>query len=108
MAFLSQTAHGWPLEWYWHNQVRPAYSLITWIWGIYFAIKAATQYTLILADNLTVLTTVKIVMGWPASIGLLIISYWLGHTWLRRLQGPSVEEFEAKVEPPWSGQEHGF
>jgi len=39
---------------------------------------------------------------------LLVISYLYGTWRLRHLKGPSVEEFKAGAEPPWTGQRRGF
>ena len=51
---------------------------------------------------------VQLLTGWPATILLLIASYLYGTWRLRKLGGPSVEEFKAGTEPPWEGQQRGF
>jgi hypothetical protein len=38
----------------------------------------------------------------------LVISYIYGTWRLKYLRGPSVEEFRAGAEPPWTGQRRGF
>ena len=37
VAWTSYIARRWPLDWYWHEKVRPAYSEVTFVWAIFFA-----------------------------------------------------------------------
>jgi hypothetical protein len=50
----------------------------------------------------------NILLGWPATILLLVVSYLYGTWRLQNLSGPSVEEFEQGAKPPWDGQRRGF
>ena len=36
VAWSSVIARRWPLGWYWHPRVRPAYAEVTWLWAIFF------------------------------------------------------------------------
>ena len=45
-AWTSHLARRWPLAWYWQPQVRPAYSEVTVLGGIFFAVRALGQYLL--------------------------------------------------------------
>ncbi|NLE44755.1 MAG: DUF3159 domain-containing protein [Chloroflexi bacterium] len=108
VALTSHIVRGWPLGWYWHARVRPAYSEVTGFWTLFFAAKLAVQIALFLGASATVIAGVNIVLGWPATIVLLVASYLYGTWRLRQLAGPSVQEYVAAAAPPWSGQERGF
>jgi len=108
VAWTSYIARRWPLEWYWHPKVRPAYSEVTWLWAVFFAVRWLLQLNLFRAEAADLLAVVNVVMGWPATILLLIVSYLYGTWRLRNLGGPSVQEFKAGVPPPWQGQQRGF
>jgi hypothetical protein len=108
VAWTSFIARRWPLEWYWHPRVRPAYSEVTIAWGLFFGSRTLIQFNLFQQQAAGTLGVVQLLTGWPALISLLIISYLYGMWRLHNLQGPSVEEFKANVDPPWQGQKRGF
>lgn len=108
LAFTSWATRGWPIEWYWHPKVRPAYTRTSWMWVGFFAARAIWQWRLYLDANTVGLGVARVAMGWPALLVLLVATYVLGRRWLSALEGPSVEEFEAGTPPPWKGQEAGF
>jgi hypothetical protein len=108
VAWTSYIARRWPLDWYWHPQVRPAYSEVTWLWVAFFGLRLLLAFSLFQREATGALAVVQLVTGWPATIILLIISYLYGTWRLRNLGGPSVEEFKASAEPPWEGQRRGF
>lgn len=108
LAFTSWAARGWPIEWYWHPRVRPAYTWTSWMWVGFFAARAIWQWRLYLDANTVALGVARVALGWPALLALLIATYVLGRRWLTALEGPSVEEFEAETPPPWKGQAAGF
>ena len=108
VAWTSYVYRRWPLEWYWHPQVRPAYSEVTGLWAIFFAARLVLQLSLFREEAAGLLAAANLLTGWPATIVLLVISYVYGTWRLRRLGGPSVEEFKAGTEPPWAGQQRGF
>ncbi|MGD1991941.1 MAG: DUF3159 domain-containing protein [Anaerolineae bacterium] len=108
VAWTSHLARGWPWAWYWHAQIRPAYSEVTLAWVVFFALKALLQWGLLQRETAGFLSVVNVIMGWPATIVLLVASYLYGTWRLRNLGGPSVEEFERDAEPPWEGQQQGF
>ena len=107
-AYTSWLTRGWPLEWYWHPQVRPAYSFTTWIWVLFFGVRTAVQSWLFASDQTTALGVVRVITGWPGLLGLLIGTYLVGRARLGSLGGPSVEEFATGTPPPWTGQQRGF
>jgi hypothetical protein len=108
VAFTSFVARRWPLNWYWHPKVRPAYSEVTWMWVVFFGLRLLLQFNLFQGESASLLGIVQLLTGWPATIILLIVSYVYGTWRLRNLGGPSVEEFKSGAEPPWEGQQRGF
>jgi hypothetical protein len=107
-AWTSSITRRWPRDWYWHPRVRPAYSEVTFIWGLFFASRTLLQFQLFQEQQTSTLGVVQILTGWPALIVLLVVSYLYGLWRLQNLQGPSVDEFTAGSEPPWEGQKRGF
>lgn len=108
VAWTSYIARRWPLDWYWHPQVRPAYSEVTFAWVIFFAARLLLQFALFENQDVNSLALTNFVAGWPATILLLIFSYLYGTWRLAQLSGPSVEEYRNNVPPPWQSQRRGF
>ena len=108
VAWTSYIARRWPLGWYWHPKVRPAYSEVTLAWAVVFAVRLLIQFVFFQGQEAGTLAVINVVTGWPATIVLLAISYIYGTWRLKHLRGPSVEEFKAGAEPPWTGQRRGF
>jgi hypothetical protein len=108
VAWTSFIARRWPLGWYWHPKVRPAYSEVTLAWAAFFALRLLFQLLLFKDQAANHLAVANFFTGWPATVVLLVISYLYGTWRLEHLKGPSVDEFRAGVEPPWTGQRRGF
>jgi len=108
VAWTSYIARHWPLDWYWHPQVRPAYGEVTIAWAVFFAARLLLQFSLFENQNVNLLAVINFITGWPATILLLIFSYLYGTWRLTQLQGPSVEEFNNNTPAPWQGQRRGF
>jgi hypothetical protein len=108
VALTSHLARQWPLEWYWHKRVRPAYAEVTLAWAIFFTLRLAIKWFLFREVEATILGILSVIMGWPATILLLVLSYLYGTWRLRNLDGPSVEELREGADPPWEGQQRGF
>ena len=108
VAWTSYIARHWPLSWYWHSRVRPAYSEVTLVWFAFFAVRLTVQILLFRKGATLALSTINLLLGWPSIMLLLVGSYTYGQWRLRHLQGPSVEEFREKIPPPWTGQKRGF
>lgn len=108
VAWTSHIVRRWPLDWYWHPKVRPAYSEVTLVWMLFFLIRLLPQLLLIRRAQSEILGIIQVATGWPATIALLATSYIYGTWRLRKMGGPSVEEFRSGVEPPWRGQRRGF
>lgn len=108
VAWSSFITRRWSLDWYWHPQVLPAYNEVTIFWAVAFAARLTFEFWLYQQDAVGALATVRILLGWPFIVLLLIISYLYGLWRLGTLHGPSVEEFKAGKAPPWEGQKRGF
>jgi len=108
VAWTSFIARRWPLDWYWHPKVLPAYNEVTIIWAVTFSARLALEFWLYQQKAVDALGIIKIILGWPFIVILLIASYLYGLWRLGRLEGPSVVEFKSGSEPPWEGQKRGF
>ncbi|MBK8783264.1 MAG: DUF3159 domain-containing protein [Anaerolineales bacterium] len=108
VAWTSYLARRWPLDWYWHEKVRPAYSEVTFAWAIFFAARLFLQFSLFQNENVNSLAMTNFITGWPATILLLVFSYLYGTWRLAKLSGPSVEEFRSNAPAPWQSQRRGF
>jgi hypothetical protein len=108
VAWTSYLTRRWPIDWYWHEQVRPAYTEVTLVWILFFGLRLWWQVILFQGQNVDQLTLVNTLTGWPATILLLIFSYLYGTWRLAQLHGPSVEEFRNKTPAPWQSQRRGF
>ena len=107
-AWASHLTRGWPLEWFWRKDVKPAYLEVTWFWTAFFAVRLAIQIILFQSGDAARLAWANTLLGWPVTIVILVITYIYGIWRLRRLGGPGVEEFKEGKEPPWQGQVRGF
>lgn len=107
-AWLSHLTHAWPIEWFWRDDIRPAYNQVTWIWAVYFIMRFFILFTVYQYDNPIALAISNLLLNAPSTIGLLIISYIYGLHKLKTLKGPSVEEFRTHASPPYKGQKKGF
>ncbi len=108
VAWTSFLARRWPLDWYWHDRVRPAYTEVTIAWITFFVLRLFWQVMLFRGNDIGQLALVNTLLGWPAMVVLLIVSYLYGVWRLPRLGGPSVEEFRKRIPPPWQSQRRGF
>jgi len=107
-AWASHLSRGWPLEWFWRQDVKPAYREVTILWAVYFALRLTIQLRLFFSEAVLNLAWINILLGWPAIIVVLTISYIYGIWRLNDLGGPGVDEFKEGKEPPWDGQKKGF
>ena len=107
-AWASHLTRGWPLEWFWRKDVKPAYTEVTWFWTAFLFMRLFVQITLYRIGETTDLTWANILLGWPFTITILIFSYIYGIWRLRNLGGPGVHEYQEDKEPPWEGQKRGF
>lgn len=107
-AWASHLSRGWPLEWFWRDDIKPAYREVTIFWALYFALRLTIQINLFFSEAVLNLAWVNIILGWPAISVVLVISYIYGVWRLNNLGGPGVDEFKEGKKPPWDGQNRGF
>ena len=107
-AWASHLSRGWPLEWFWRKDIKPAYREVTIFWTFYFALRLSIQLNLFFNDSVLNLAWINIILSWPAITVVLVISYIYGIWRLNNLGGPGVEEFKKDKKPPWKGQNRGF
>jgi hypothetical protein len=107
-AVTSHLTRGWPFDWYLRNDIRPAYRNVTILWAVFFSLRLAVQVPLFLMGEFTLYFFVNNIVGWPLNIALLITTYVLGIKSLKKMSGPSVEEFLNHADPPFEGQKKGF
>lgn len=106
VAWTSWLARSWPLAWYWHPRVRPAYTFVSWIWAAFFGLRTVGQWLTLESTSTAALYRVS--TGWPALLLLLVATYVIGRRRLERLGGPSIDEFREGTPEPWAGQQTGF
>jgi len=107
-AWASHLSRSWPLEWFWRDDIKPAYREVSLFWAVFFLIRLTAQIVLYRNADPIILAWANTLLGWPFTILILILSYIYGIWRLRKLGGPGVEEFKAGEEPPWEGQKRGF
>ena len=78
------------------------------MWATFIATRLMVQYTLYQQGNASLLGRANVLLGWPVTIFVLVISYLYGIWRLAKLGGPSVEEFISHQPAPWKGQKRGF
>lgn len=108
VAWTSYLARRWTLAWYWHPQVLPAYNEVTIGWGVAFAARLLVEFWFYQQEATGALGAARLILGWPFTLLLLVITYLYGIWRLGKLGGPSVSEFDQEQAPPWEGQRKGF
>ncbi len=99
---------GWPREWFWRDDVRPAYSHVSWYWFWYFAIRGTVSAWLFATEQVEVLAVWKSLTSWPTILPLFYFTYRIGVKRRNALGGPNVEEYLAGAEPPFVGGQRRF
>jgi hypothetical protein len=107
-AWASHLSRGWTLDWFWRSDVKPAYREVTLLWSLFFLLRFVVLMVLLSRENVTELFAWKTLLGWPVTIGVLVISYIYGIWRLKNLGGPGIEEHLAGKQPPYKGQTRGF
>ncbi len=107
-AYASHLSRGWPLDWFWRKDIKPAYKEVTVFWALFFLMRMIVQIILIRKANPDQLVWANTLLGWPVTLIILISSYIYGTWRLKKLGGPGVDEFIEGKEPPWEGQKKGF
>jgi hypothetical protein len=107
-AFTSHITRGWDLEWYFRDDIKPAYKEVSILWTVFFAARLIIQIFALISGNIASLTFINVILSFPITLTVLILSYIYGIWRLSKLGGPGIEEFKANKPPPWSGQKKGF
>ncbi|MCP5119827.1 MAG: DUF3159 domain-containing protein, partial [bacterium] len=107
-AWTSWAYRQWPLRWYWRDDVRPAYSYVSWYWFGYFAVRGGVSAWLYIVEQPEVLAVWKSVTSWPTILPLFYVTYRVGVDRRNRLGGPNVDEYTAGAEPPFAGGQRRF
>jgi hypothetical protein len=63
VAWTSYIARRWPLGWYWHPRVRPAYTEVTIAWTVFFAVRLAVQLLFFQEAQAGALALVNVITG---------------------------------------------
>ena len=104
--YSSKAFRNWPKDWYFHKKIKPAYTKVAMIWSVYLLLKAGLQ--IYFYENPEILVLIKLATSNQTTIILLVVSYIYGQNQLKKLKGPSVEEFNNNSPEPWEGQLKGF
>ncbi|NLY35985.1 MAG: DUF3159 domain-containing protein [Tissierellia bacterium] len=107
-AIFSHLSRGWDFQWFLREDIKPAYREVTIAWALLFLARMALQMLLYQRGNLTELGWASILLGFPTTLTVLILTLVYGIWRLKRLGGPGVEEFTEGKTPPWEGQKKGF
>lgn len=107
-AWLSHLSRGWPMDWFMRKDVKPAYREVTIIWTLLLAFRLFIQILLFRGRNMGQIFWVNTLMGTPATISILVLSYIYGIWRLQKLEGPGVDEYMEGKPEPWHGQKKGF
>jgi hypothetical protein len=107
-AWSSHLTRAWPRDWYWLSNICPAYTEVTWMWAAFFGARLVLQYTLYQQGDAGLLGWANLLLGWPVTVVVLVISYLYGIWRLAKLGGPSVDEYVSHQPAPWKGQKRGF
>lgn len=107
-AILSHLSRGWSFNWFMREDIKPAYREVTIVWAMLAFIRMIFQIILYKRGNLTELGWASILLGFPASLTVMILTLVYGVWRLKRLGGPGIDEFKEGKNPPWEGQNKGF
>ena len=98
----------WPLDWYWRDDVRPAYSYVSWFWFGYFAVRGSVSGWLFVVEQPELLAIWKSVTSWPTLLPLFYFTYRIGVRKRDELGGPNVDEYLAGATAPYVGGQRRF
>lgn len=107
-AWTSWAYRKWPLDWYWRDDVRPAYSYVSWFWFAYFLLRGGISALLFVLEQPELLAVYKSLTSWPTILPLFYLTYRVGVTRRDALGGPSVDEHLANAQPPFTGGQRRF
>ena len=89
-----------------HKKIKPAYREVAIIWILFLGLKGLLQIYFFSSPEILII--IKIGTSNQTTLLLLVLTYLYGQKRLRKLGGPSVEEFNNNASPPWTSQQSGF
>lgn len=107
-AWLSHLTRGWTRSWFWRKDILPAYMEVTVFWAVFIGLRIYVLINLYFDTEVETLFLVNTIMGMPATLVVLSITYIYGIWRLKRLGGPGVDEYNQGIDGPWRGQLKGF
>jgi len=107
-AIASHLSRGWEMSWFLRRDIKPAYAEVTVMWAVLFLTRTILQLRLYQGGDLIKQAWMNTLLGTPATLSVLILSYIYGIWRLKRLGGPGIDEFRDNKEPPYRGQIKGF
>lgn len=107
-AVLSHLSRGWAFDWFLRADIKPAYQEVTIAWTILVLIRMILQIIFYQRGDLSELGWASILLGFPATLSVMILTLIYGIWRLKKLGGPGIHEYEAGKQPPWEGQKKGF
>lgn len=107
-AILSHLSRGWQFDWFLRDDIRPAYREVTVAWTLLVLARLILQIIFYQRGDLSELGWASILLGFPATLIVMILTLVYGVWRLKKLGGPGIHEFEAGKKPPWEGQKKGF
>ncbi len=108
VGWASWAYRRWPLDWYWRDDIRPAYSYVTWVWFGYFLVRGGVSWWLFVEEQPELLAVFKSLTSWPVILPMLYFTYRIGVKRRDQLGGPNVDEYVAGAEPPFVGGQRRF
>ncbi len=106
--WLSHLTRAFPLNWYKRHDILPAYQEVTIGWLVLLLLRFFILLGLFLDGDLMRYALFNIILGFPVTLLVLILTYVYGLWRLNQLKGPSVDEYKRQVPPPWQSQKKGF
>ena len=107
-ALASHISRGWEMDWFMRKDIKPAYTEVSIIWSLLFLLRMYLQFMLYKGGDLIQLAWANTLLGFPATLSVLVLSYVYGIWRLKKLKGPGIDEYREKKEPPYRGQTRGF
>lgn len=107
-AWISHLTRGWTRSWFWREDIAPAYQEVTLFWSFLILIRLVFLISVYVSGDAWLLFLSNILLGFPATLIVLMLSYIYGIWRLKKLKGPGIDEYDQKVLPPWRGQTKGF
>lgn len=106
--WLSHLTRNFPLDWYKRSDILPAYQEVTIGWLVLLLLRFVILLGIFLEGDLIGYAFFNTLLGLPATLLALILTYIYGLWRLKRLNGPSVDEYKKNATPPWQSQKKGF